>query len=835
MSNSIQDALERIFKKQRIVFWYDAGGKLREAFKALELSGVKCYPMEQNPFYVKYRVMRAQPEQKFLLYAPYARPEKTDNWLLDLELAYYLFHTDEASLFLQELGWEGHFRELVEAHLAFFQSKERRTAVKKISKPSDRHDELRRNMLAVTFGAYEPSLDACLLEYARALHEETEAELARELERFALDEVFWKAVKRQYQYQTQQPGIYDFLLACFAANTPYLGELEPDVNQDSRILLQKWPELAQYREAFRALSARIAEDLGLQRKVERASLDQLVEDRLYQIADLELIRHLEHALREESMPNAQLLKYIKRRRNRFWYTEQANLYGCLEQAAQLLTTVQAFAQLEMASPEQALRRYAEDWFRPDYHYRKFVETFRRKPAAILQDLNEKVENIYVNTWLPGLQRAWQQQLDNIGHWKFELIKNQRLFFRYGPGANASARQRIFIIISDALRYEAGYELSQQIQQERRFEAELDYLLTALPSYTQLGMAALLPHKALSITEGSDQVLIDGKPTQGQQNRAKALEQGTELRSTVILAEELMQMNSKTVGREFAKNYDLIYVYHNRIDKVGDDTTSEAKIFDAVAEEQAYLLDLCRKIANIGGNTMYLTADHGFLYQVSAVVENDFLPDNFSGEVWKKHRRFVVGTQLEAGEGLVKYTAEQLGLSGNAEFLVPRGLHRLRVQGAGSRYVHGGSSLQEVVVPLIRVKVSKKKGGSISYVGVDILKSSERITTVNAVITFVQTDPVEEGVLPSTIRARFLDPQEKALSDTFVHTFDLERGNDRQSMVRHTFTLSAQAAQKNRGQEILLILEQKIPDSERWREYKAYRFQLIIQSHRDFEL
>lgn len=835
MSNSIQDALQRIFKKQRIVFWYDAGGKLREAFEALELSGVDCYRMEQNPFYVKYMVMRAQPEQKFLLYAPYARADRAENWLLDLELAHYLFHTDEASLFLQELGWEGHFRELVEEHLAFFQSKERRAAVKKISKPSDRHDELRRNMLAVTFGAYEPSLDACLLEYARALHEETDAELAHELERFALDEVFWKAVERQYQYQSQQPGIYDFLLACFAANTPYLDEQEPDVNQDSRILLQKWPELADYRAAFRALSARVAEDLGLQRKVERANLDQLVEDRLYQITDLELIRQLEQALREESMPADQLLNYIKRRRNKFWYAEQASLYECLEQAAQLIKTVQAYAQLEMDSPEQAIRRYAEDWFRPDYHYRKFVETFRRKPAAILQDLSEKVENIYVNTWLPGLQRAWQQQLDGVGHWKFELIKNQKLFFRYGPGENASSRQRIFIVISDALRYEAGYELSQLIQQERRFEAETDYLLAALPSYTQLGMAALLPHKELSIAEGSDQVLIDGKPTQGQQNRARALQQGTKLRSTVILAEALMQMNSKTEGREFAKDHDLIYVYHNRIDKVGDDTTSEAKVFDAVAEEQAYLLDVCKKIANIGGNTMYLTADHGFLYQASTVAENDFLPDNFSGEVWKKHRRFVIGSQLEAGEGLVKYSAGQLGLSGEAELLVPRGLHRLRVQGAGSRYVHGGSSLQEVVVPLIRVKVSKKKGGSISYVGVDILKSSERITTVNAVITFVQNNRVEEGVLPSTIRARFLDAEEKALSDTFIHTFDMEQGNDRQSMVRHTFTLSAQAARAYRGKEVLLLLEQKIPDSERWRENKVYRFQLMIGSERDFEL
>ena len=834
MSNSIQDALGRLFKKHRIVFWYDAEGKLADAFEALELSGVRSYRMERNPFYVKYMVTREHPEQKFLLYAPYAHPGNADNWLLDLELAHYHFHTDEASLFLQELGWEGHYKELIEEHLPFFQSKERRAAVKKWSKPDDRHADLRRKMLAVTFGAFEPTLDACLLEYARALHEETHTEVEHELQRFDLHGVFWQEVERQYGYQAQQPGIYDFLLACFAANTPYL-EQEQDVNQDSRILLQKWPEMARGREAFRALSARIAEDLAVPRKIESASLELLAEDRLYQAADEQLIRRLVNLLREGAMAADQVAAYIRRRRSQLWYEEHTSMYTCLEHAAHLLTAVQDFSALKMDSPEQAVRRYAEDWYRPDFHYRKFVEAFRRKPAAILQPLNDKVESTYVNTWLPTLQRAWQQQLDAVGHWKFELVNNQRMFFRYGPGEPSARPPRTFVIISDALRYEAGYEFCQQVQQEKRFTAEIDYLLSTLPSYTQLGMAALLPHKELSIADGSDQVLIDGKKTQGQQNRAKVLQAGTDLRTTVVLAEELMQMNSKTEGRAFAKKYDLIYVYHNRIDKVGDDTTSEAKVFAAVADEQAYLLDLCRKIANVGGNNMYLTADHGFLYQASTVAESDFLPDHFTGEVWKKHRRFVVGNGLEAGDGMVKYTAEQLGLSGAAEVVVPRGLQRLRVQGAGSRFVHGGSSLQEVVVPLVQVKVSKKKGGSNEYVGVDILKSTERITTVDTVVTFVQTEPVGEELLPSTIRAYFVDPEQQPLSDTFTHTFDMEQGNDRQSMVKHTFTLSGQAADKFRGQDVQLILQQRIPNSERWREYKVYRFQLLIQSNRDFEL
>ena len=43
----------------------------------------------------------------------------------------------------------------------------------------------------------------------------------------------------------------------------------------------------------------------------------------------------------------------------------------------------------------------------------------------------------------------------------------------------------------------------------------------LPSYTQLGMAALLPSKELTFAE-SGAVLADGKSTVGRENREKVL-------------------------------------------------------------------------------------------------------------------------------------------------------------------------------------------------------------------------------------------------------------------------------------------------------------------------
>ena len=72
------------------------------------------------------------------------------------------------------------------------------------------------------------------------------------------------------------------------------------------------------------------------------------------------------------------------------------------------------------------------------------------------------------------------------------------------------------------------------------------------------------------------------------------------------------MNTKTDGRALMRDHDVIYIFHNMIDKIGDAASTEARTFDAV--EQAFdELDLIiKKVANINGSNMLITADHGFL-------------------------------------------------------------------------------------------------------------------------------------------------------------------------------------------------------------------------------
>ena len=72
-----------------------------------------------------------------------------------------------------------------------------------------------------------------------------------------------------------------------------------------------------------------------------------------------------------------------------------------------------------------------------------------------------------------------------------------------------------------MRYEIGDELLSLIRQEDRYSAELEPMLAMLPSYTQLGMAALLPNRELTIADNeTGAVLVDGQSSQGTANRIK---------------------------------------------------------------------------------------------------------------------------------------------------------------------------------------------------------------------------------------------------------------------------------------------------------------------------
>ena len=159
------------------------------------------------------------------------------------------------------------------------------------------------------------------------------------------------------------------------------------------------------------------------------------------------------------------------------------------------------------------------------------------------------------------------------------------------------------------------------------------------------MAALLPGRELIVDTENETltVTVDGRSATGTENRDKILKSQLEGKGVAIQAEHFLALNSKTEGRTLMKENEVIYIYHNVIDKTGDSAATESKTCDAVEQAFEELVQIIKKVAAINGSNMIITADHGFLYQDSPLddASKSTLGDKPDGTL-KAKKRYLLG-------------------------------------------------------------------------------------------------------------------------------------------------------------------------------------------------
>jgi uncharacterized protein (TIGR02687 family) len=843
MNDRIAQALNRLFDRHRIVFWNDIKRELREEFDSLQLEGVEKVELANNEFGVKYHILREKPEQKFLLYREGAQPEMLENWLLDVELAQGEFRADQSSIWLSELGLGSDFQDVVKDHSEFYKSAKRIESLKKLLKADDTPGMIRLKMLAVCAGS-APQLDMVVEHLLDELAGNTlddkqfglelqDGEKYRLIERCRLDGYFWELMKRSYGYDASEPGMKDFVIElfkfCFVVGIDGKGSL----SGDALVFLKRWKDSRQFERCFEALSEECAGILRLEQKLEGLDFRQLIELDYFRLIDRKIISDLVRALAARTVFSHEVTQWVRQRRQGYWFEEFQHLYEAVEYAALFMYAIEE-AKLDMGSMADGVQQYSRFWFRLDQFYRKFIYHISVSgQASLMAELSQKVENHYSNNYLLKLNDRWQSFVDKTDAWEASPVPLQKSVFERFVQPFLSKKNKVCVIISDALRYEIGDELLTLIRQEDRYDAQLEPVLAMLPSYTQLCMAALLPNKELSMVDNEiGTVLVDGLSSQGTANRSKILSQSASWRGIAVKADEVMALKGDEC-RALLRDHDVVYFYHNRIDLTGDKRESEERVFEAVEESLQDLVKLIKKLTGANANNLLVTSDHGFIYQNRALDESDFSAEEAEGElILFRDRRFVLGKGLKEAPGLRKFNAPQLGLMGEMEVQIPKSINRLRLRGSGSRYVHGGASLQEVVIPLIRI--NKKRQSDISVVDVDIIRgTSSIITSGQLAVVFYQSQPVTEKVQGRTFIAGIYTLAGDLISDSHTLVFDVTSDNSRVRERQVRFLLTIKADEVN-GQEVILRLDEKYPGTSHYSEYKSIRYLMRRSFTSDFD-
>ena len=828
----ITQALNRQFEKYRIVFWYDEKKELRGAFESLLIPGVETIEIKNNEYGVKYHILREKPNQKFLLYHEGPQPDDLENWLLDVQLGSGLFNANQEALWANEIGLQPHLFDLVTTHLEFFKDEKRRTALKSRLKQDDNHNAVRVRMLSVCAKAeVEDRVESVVESLLDELAEEKQEKIHL-IQRCQLDEFLWSRLKSHFDYQSSKPGIKDFAITLFKTCYHLSVEENTNTNQDALVFLKRWRDNVRYQESFEKLAGEYQEILAIERDLEKRDFLKLAEVDFFEIIDKKILSDLAQHIYNRTLKAGDCANFIWRRRTTHWYKQFSDVYQALYFASQFMYELDQ-AELKMDSLPDGIRKYQATWYRLDQYYRKFIFHTRASRLPLLDKLTKQIEAFYSNNYLLVVNDNWQRLIDSAEVWSAAPIRSQAEFFDTQVREVLGTKNKLAVIISDALRYEIGEELVRVIQEEDRYTAELEPMLASLPSYTQLGMAALLPHTRKTIVKDGN-VQLDGQSATGTENRAKILAAAAENEATAIKASDFLAL-SRDESRELTKSNRILYLYHNQIDDAGDNTKSEERVFDAAQDSLHEIMDIIKKLAGANFSNLIITSDHGFIYQNQPIDDSDFaVEEPQAQEILFRSRRFVIGRGFKASKSLKEFSAHALGLEGDFSVMIPKSINRLRLQGSGSRYVHGGASLQEVIIPLIRV--NKKRTSDITPVNVDVLNAASTITSGQLTVTFYQTEPISGKTSSRTLRAGIFAKDGTLLSELHTLNFDLTSENAREREVRKQFILSRKADEMN-NQTVYLKLEELEPDTTHYKQppYKEISYQLRRSFTTDFDL
>jgi uncharacterized protein (TIGR02687 family) len=826
----IDDSLQQVFGRNRLVFWYDPERQWTKAFEEFEREDIKKVTVAGNEFGAKVAIHRdPDPYARYLLYFPHARPRDADNWLLDLLLQGHEFKADRASLALQEVGLPYDFLSVVEEHLSFFESTKRMQALRVLLTPDEDSSSIRRKMMAVLAGA-APEIDALLLGFLGLADAELPIDPVQAcLNPAKLVDPFWKEVAVAFGYASAQPSVLDFVASLLRWDDP----LDPGISLDqhAKVFLQRWKDSQTHRGAFKEWSTRLEADLHVTARLEALeSTQEIGQSDTFQAYERYVIHGLCQAF-DQGAPGRSLLATIQKRRGSFWFPDHQDGYEALEQAIRFRESMAA-AELTMETADSGIAHYMSSWHQVDTAYRRFCFHLRRYgQVALMESIAQWVEKHYINNYLLPLTDRWSDQVRGMTNWGCASLPSQGVFFRQFVQPFLDKGQKVLVVVSDALRFEAAAEFAARLTAENRWTAEMEAVLASLPSYTQLGMASLLPgdERGIELTDGT--VVVAGKSATGTTARGQILAAALGGRGTAVQAEAFIEMNTKTEARALLREHEVVYVFHNTIDKTGDSVTTEAKTVEAVEDAFAELLQILRKAANANATNMLLTADHGFLFQQTAVDEGDDLPLPPATQWLLRNRRYALGQGIKTNTSVKVFSAKELGLTGEWAAAFPLALGRFPLQGSGKRYVHGGVSLQEVIVPVLRIH--KARADDTDRVEVELLRVPTRITTGQISLALYQDRPVAGKTLSRTLRVGLFAPDGTALSEVRSLTFDSADSEPRQREKTLGLTLS-RAADDYNNQEVEIRLEELLAGTTQTAVYKSHRARLHKPFASDFD-
>ena len=261
------------------------------------------------------------------------------------------------------------------------------------------------------------------------------------------------------------------------------------------------------------------------------------------------------------------------------------------------------------------------------------------------------------------------------------------------------KEKVAYVWVDALRFEMARELARLLKED--FEVDLQPALAAVPTVTEIGMAALLPGAqgdAKVVTAGAGKLALEisGMVIKDRKDRVAFLKEhaGVEVFDTKL--DNLLPKPSKKV-REGIADAQLVLVTSQEIDELceQDNITQARRQMDGVLND---LRRGIRVLVDLGVDRIVLASDHGHLF--ADELSEDMKIESPGGETVDLHRRVWVGHGGKADEAFLRAPLSALDMQGEFDLATPWTFACFKCKGGARAYFHGGLSPQELLVPVM---------------------------------------------------------------------------------------------------------------------------------------
>ena len=785
---------------RKLVFWYDDKAEFAEDIESVELENAKVYQLKQDSQFATKRFLeREDTTTNYLIYAPFPKPDVRDNHLEDTLLYSKRFFADRASLLSVDLGIEEKYKPIIEKHIKFFASKERTQRFYDLEIENFNEENILVGLLSAVCKTRTCSFEEVLRVMITEGSLEDNKFLA-EMEKYDLLPSFWKLCEQQFGYTDAKPTLEKLIVTMFVTSTARQLGCEVPAGWKSFVsyksgniiaFLDNLMNSVLYSGRFDELSKHVSDGLNTMSAFAGMQPEMLIDVETFISADQILVKWLIDRLTAEDtgamLDRVTIPELCEKRMKMHFGKRTKKTYQLLLSAYHLIIAA------NYSCPDgfkNVIKQYLAKDYQIDQEYRKFYYSFDQiEDTGAFEGLRTLIENIYTNEYLGKIMPKWNEGIQETSALQ-EMPLQRNFYNRY----LRNAKERTVVIISDAMRYEVGQELFKRMLDDPKCTAKMEAQLSVLPSYTRLGMAALLPHKSMTMTDDF-RVLVDDVLCNDLSGRQTVL-QKHQANGVCVQFDDIKGLKKNDL-RDIFTGMQVVYVYHNQIDARGDKATTEDEVFVACQEAIAEIMDLIRKIStNANTYRFIITSDHGFIYKRDKLSESDKI-----GAINDKkafiNRRFIVAQEAVVDEGVQSLS---MGLildnDDTKQVSFPVSSNVFKVAGGGQNFVHGGSSPQEMLVPVLDIKMERghmeTRPAQIALVSI-VQKITNLITTMD----FIQTDAVSDTVKKTTYKMYFVSEDNEKISNENIYIADSRDADPQKRIFRMRFTFKNKKYDKNK--------------------------------------